>query len=55
MWNEIKHAHFEWILLSFLFACNNFSKVKSGKENLEQINYMPKFPSLNSKFINKKR
>jgi CubicO group peptidase (beta-lactamase class C family) len=52
---NFKKAQYILILLTLLFACNNSSKIKSGIDNLERINYMPKFPSLNSKFINKKR
>ena len=43
------------IFLSLLFACSNSNQEKSDKESLDFINFMPKFPSLTTKFINKKR
>ena len=52
---KFKKSHFIFLLSLFLFSCENSNKVNSGKDSLERINYMPKFPSLNSKFIIKKR
>jgi uncharacterized protein (TIRG00374 family) len=44
MWNEIKHAHFEWILLSFLFGIVAMaSRAWRWKIMLEPLGYHPSF------------
>ena len=44
MWNEIKHAHFEWILLSFLFGIFAMaSRAWRWKIMLEPLGYTPSF------------
>jgi uncharacterized protein (TIRG00374 family) len=44
MWNEIKHAHFEWILLSFFFGIVAMaSRAWRWKIMLEPLGYTPSF------------
>ena len=44
MWNEIKHAHFEWVLLSFFFGIVAMaSRAWRWKIMLEPLGYTPSF------------
>ena len=44
MWNEIKHAHFEWVLLSFFFGIVAMaSRAWRWKIMLEPLGYHPSF------------